>query len=189
MGKELYAFYKERGICVSCGQEYAEPKKTRCFECAGNYIKQARNYRKNLTAEKREKIAAYKKDRDKRHKEQGLCIRCGKQKAIKGLTRCVECKVKDFIWYERKRQSNGHIPRTECRSFGLCHVCGKPAEIGKLCEIHYKIACRNLETARMCRNLENHPWKKDNDIAFKNFSEMGGEAKRCIEGAETAARI
>lgn len=32
--RERYYWYKEHGICVSCGQEEAAPGKVRCEECA-----------------------------------------------------------------------------------------------------------------------------------------------------------
>lgn len=82
--KERYDWYKDRGICTSCGRVWAEPGKIRCKACEA-------------------KIAMYhERDKDKRKEQQrkrreeriaaGLCTECGKRKANPGMRMCERCR-------------------------------------------------------------------------------------------------
>ena len=70
--RELRAWYREQGICIGCGQTWAEPGYVRCKAC----------YKKARAREKRsdpdgEKHKAFLKSLRDYRREHGLCIDCG----------------------------------------------------------------------------------------------------------------
>lgn len=160
----------EHGICRDCGQRDVEPNTQLCFECAQRKYKKANEYYQKH----KEKIKEQAKERSKKiyeeRKENGICVKCGKRKAIKGLTFCIECRakskrVKDKRW-------NNDINRSERPSYGMCYVCGKKITSNeKLCDICLE-RCRKQMTI-----LNKNPtkkmieqrtrWKKENQIIFE----------------------
>ena len=79
--KERYYWLKKKGICVSCGREYAEPGRVRCAQCR----------KKTIESQKK-----YDPDHSKRYarreakKNAGLCIDCGRP-TVNGHLRCPRC--------------------------------------------------------------------------------------------------
>lgn len=95
-------------------------------------------------------------------KTEGLCVNCGKHRAVKGQIYCLECKAKN-----KKRENKtieGKIARSERNAYGLCYICGE--ELGnvgrKLCS---KCSERSLKNLKSCTSAT-HPWRKDNRMVF-----------------------
>jgi hypothetical protein len=107
-------------------------------------------YNEKFIRENPEKVRATHKlanrKRNKRLKEQGLCVICGKRPAVEGKCRCKMC-------LEKKRKAyylqSDLIPRCERVANGLCYTCGEPVEEygKKLCEKCSEIMTRNISNA------------------------------------------
>ena len=109
--------------------------------------------------------ATKKRARREQRESMGLCVVCGKRKAIKGKKHCLECLLKarraNRAQYDAKRVKTNF-------SEGLCCKCNDPVVPGKkVCARHYDIARRSMEAARKNLSSTKHPWKKDNRWIFK----------------------
>lgn len=83
--RQRYRWYKERGICTTCGRVWAEPGRVRCKECAEAiraYHNADREGRMQRAAEKRQERIA-----------NGLCTECGKRPATEGMRMCPRCRA------------------------------------------------------------------------------------------------
>ena len=82
--RERYRWYKDRGICTTCGRAWVVPGHVRCKECEAKiakYHEASYDKRKEQQKQRRqERIAA------------GLCIECGKP-AIPGMRKCERCRM------------------------------------------------------------------------------------------------
>ena len=83
--KELYVWYKERGLCVKCGHNYAEPGRIYCKVCGEKSRVAARKY----------DHATRSKQRRERLRAEGKCYSCGQRKAVPGRVLCAECARKN----------------------------------------------------------------------------------------------
>lgn len=83
---EIYYWYRSKGLCPRCGTRYAEPGFAFCGPCKKHMAALAE--RRDPGAVKRK---AYNIERRKKLKEEGICVDCGKARAIRGQTRCAEC--------------------------------------------------------------------------------------------------
>ena len=83
--RERYAWYKDRGICTSCGRVWAEPGHVRCKACEAK-----------ITAchdRKREQRVIAKQEQRRQRIEAGLCTECGKRPASEGMRMCPRCRA------------------------------------------------------------------------------------------------
>ena len=160
--RDTRKFYRENGICTSCGKEKVFGDEIQCPDCKAKHKAQ----RKPLSEEQKER---YNKNFRKQQrslyqerKEQGICTKCGKRKAMPGKAKCGICLDKDA---ERKRRKSFNRPniREERIKNHLCLWCGTPAvENGKLCPSCLK---KSVENGRKSL-AQNKFWKYDNKIAF-----------------------
>lgn len=157
----LYAWYRSIGICPQCGSNKAAPGRARCEECLAKNAESANKYREQKP--KNGGHSAYLKNLRTRRKQNGLCIDCGKPICSASTVYCIDCRIKNRIRNERRR--NG-IKRPERHEYGLCYICGKPSDEGKLCGECYKRACGNLPHSRGGNNYRN--WKQQNNLIFRN---------------------
>jgi len=83
--KDRYDWYKEHGICPSCGRKWSEPGRVYCKDCAAKidaYKKAQRTERIEKKRQRRsERIAA------------GLCTECGARPATPGMRMCPRCRA------------------------------------------------------------------------------------------------
>lgn len=87
--EELRQWYKDHGICPRC-KGWAEPGRVYCKNCVKKVID--RRKRNDPTGEANR---AYAAERRARLKEAGMCVYCGKRKAIEGIVLCPVCKAKN----------------------------------------------------------------------------------------------
>lgn len=83
--KERYYWYKERGVCVTCGRTWSEPGHVRCKTCeakmnACQVLDRERRI-KRKAARRQELIA------------KGLCTECGNRPATEGMRMCPRCRA------------------------------------------------------------------------------------------------
>ena len=128
-----YTWYKEHGICVDCHCEKAFYNRTKCAECLWKDAERQRERRKNMSPLQKQNTA---RNSSKNHKNlyydrktKGLCTKCGKHKAVLGITKCAECRLKyNRYMREFNRKTNDILP-FELKGNGVyCSVCGKPVE-------------------------------------------------------------
>lgn len=160
--QELYAWYKQMGICPQCGTNKAAPNRVRCEECLAKNAESADKHRKIRPRDTGHKI--YIKNLREQRKENGLCIWCGKPICSTSTVYCTDCKIKN---QRRNNKRKNGIERSERHEYGLCYICGKRAIEGKrLCEDCYKKTCDNLPDSKVGMNYRN--WKKRNELIFGN---------------------
>ena len=82
--KERYEWYKERGICTTCGVAWAEPGHIRCKACeAAIAVYHDKSHDKRVERKRQvraDRIAA------------GLCTECGRRPATEGMRMCPRCR-------------------------------------------------------------------------------------------------
>lgn len=158
---KLY-YYKEHGICVSCGQYDAVPGKTMCEVCAAKKYENAIRYRPSPEQKKRSAEHVMRK-RDER-RAAGLCIQCGKPQAEKSSSYCTVCLYKKREYARKSRvKKKGHgIPRSELPAYGICYLCAdNPVEDGRptCAKCHERLA-ENARNARESIDYSHHIWRE-----------------------------
>ena len=118
--------FKEYGICAKCGKRMAEPNKALCFECSEMEMVYQKRYLSKMTDEEQEifkdKSRVTAMTRYHKLKNSGICVSCGRRKALNGNVFCLDCKVRK----KKKRMENHSIYRHERPDYGLCFICGRP---------------------------------------------------------------
>lgn len=160
--KELYQWYKEKGICVQCGSYKSAPGRVRCECCLAKNAESSSKQRKKRGVEERKKDNENHRIAREKRKQKGLCINCGKPQSKSSKCFCIDCRIKN----QRKndRRKNG-ISRSERYSYGLCYICGGKLDAdGRLCSV-----CKTRSTENLPKeSKKNSYWRKDNKIIFKN---------------------
>ena len=105
--KELYEWYKSKGICPHCGKDKAVKGKIHCVNCLETFAVSQMIRRSKLTEEQKQYehdycIAHHKKQYQKL-KAQGICTKCKKRKASPGKVKCSICLAKDARYKRLKR--------------------------------------------------------------------------------------
>lgn len=158
--KTLYAWYKSMGICPQCGSNKSAPGRARCEECLAKNAESANKYRKSRKMNVDH--STYLKNLRTSRKQSGLCIDCGNPICSASTVYCIDCRIRNKVRNERRR--NG-IKRSERHEYGLCYICGEPTSGGKkLCNVCYKKACNNLPESKGGKNYGN--WKQQNKLIF-----------------------
>lgn len=138
--REEYAWYKAHGICTCCHCQDARPGKTICLDCF--LVRSARRIGQRKPPEQKEEDVRRVMERYYWHKENGICVSCGKP-ASPGKTRCVICRRKNVEQQQRRK------PPKLWGELGLCPFCGEPPVKGyKLCQQHLERARANMAHAR-----------------------------------------
>lgn len=101
-------------------------------------------------------------------KANGICTACGKRKARKDKTMCLECLTKMRNRITKMRRKKGILPREEYGWLGLCKICGKAPMMNgrKVCKKCLVTLQKNAEAGRSAIDMKNHPFRKENDLHF-----------------------
>lgn len=102
-----------------------------------------------------------------KEKASGICVKCGKHKALENKTLCLNCylkkrKIKDPRW-------NNEVERSERPQYGLCYVCAKPLTG------HHSLCDECLTRSRkLMVELNKNPTDKmkENIDRFKNYNNV-----------------
>lgn len=160
--QELYAWYKNMGICPQCGTNKSAPHRVRCEECLAKNAESAEKQRKIRPRNTGHK--SYIKSLREQRKENGLCIWCGKSICSTSTVYCIDCRIKN---QRKNEQRKTGVLRSERYEYGLCYICGKKAMQGKkLCEDCYSRSVGNLPQSKDSKNYRN--WKEQNKLIFGN---------------------
>ena len=115
-----YQWYKAHHICVRCHHHEAMNGKVTCLDCREKEREVDRQRKQkalaNETLEHKTRRLQVAKARRERLKAQGLCIRCGKRKALQGKQHCLECNIK------RRRINRESKRRKANKSAGISGV-------------------------------------------------------------------
>ena len=109
--KEIYNWYKSKGICPKCKTAWADPGHVFCRPCLNKRAAETMKYGSEYNARKC-------KERRERLKEKGLCVSCGKP-AVQGKVLCEKCarrnaeaqqvrKMRKRIAMENAREVSGN---------------------------------------------------------------------------------
>jgi predicted amidophosphoribosyltransferase len=183
--KDIQDFYKEHGICVSCGQEKAARGRIRCANClAADAERHLQSYY-GMTDKQRAAFNAAKLQAEQKRKElrrtAGICTRCGKFKANQGRTMCGICLAKHARYEQDRRIRAGRRTLEDRNVPGVCYFCGKPAIKGKkVCEDCYSRVFSQMINARaqrkrdQFREMINLFWKehKYEHTQYQNVSDL-----------------
>ena len=161
--RENKEFYRENGICTECGKVLVPKSERICPECRAKITAS----RKPMSDEQRQrnnkKFSEYEKNLYRERKEQGICTRCGKRKAIHGKAKCGICLEKDAEMHRKKYFDRPNIKEYRKQNH-LCYFCGKPIAVGRtICEDCEKRCSENGKKA----SAMNQYWRMDNRIIFK----------------------
>lgn len=113
-----YQWYKAHHICVRCHRNDATKGMVTCLDCREKEHEYDRQRKQKALAnepqEHKAKRLQVAKARRERLKAQGLCIWCGKHKALSGKQHCLECSIK------RKRANREYKKRKANKSRSVC---------------------------------------------------------------------
>ena len=87
--RDRYRWYVDHGICARCYKTWAEPGRVYCANCKKKIAAHAKQ-----TDPDGSKNRARCQARRDRLRDAGLCINCGKRKAVQGNCLCVKCADK-----------------------------------------------------------------------------------------------
>lgn len=130
--REMYQFYKSRGMCPRCRKRKAAIGFVLCPECIEH------NTLSSITRDK-ERARQYNAEWRRRRKETGMCTYC-KGTAEPGHTLCTKCLASE------KRRNQARYVRA-IKPDGICRWCDKEVVPGKkYCPEHYQ---KKLEVMNM----------------------------------------
>lgn len=158
----------QSGVCPYCKKSIFSG--TMCEECKEKSRERWKRIREDpeYRADFNRKQAESRKKKRAERKEQGICTRCGKRKAITGRTLCTVCAVEKNNHEKAIRYRSINkipLPRNEWIDYGLCYRCGEENDnypFKKLCSKCCKEVSRNFDGKR---GLNSH-WKKSNELLF-----------------------
>ena len=100
--QEVYAWRKAHNMCGRCGHEKAEEGSVFCSKCKVEGQERARNYYRNMPADKKRELLDRKKAVRDERKAKGLCMRCGKP-VYKNFVLCKEHHYKANEYRQKKK--------------------------------------------------------------------------------------
>ncbi len=153
---ESKRFAIEYHLCTNCYKERTYGNERTCLSCRIKANERKQKREKLLSEEEyntiKQKYRLQSKDWKKRvtaeRKEKGICVDCGKRKAVSGRLRCGICLAKDR---ERHNLKNAELKNpTKNRQYRLenhlCYTCGTPLDKDNkstVCDKCHKIFSEN----------------------------------------------
>ena len=168
--QERRKWYLSHKICPQCGKNDLMGDETVCPECRAKAVNRITKKRKrddyNL------KHREWAKSAYQKRKEQGICTRCGKRPATKGMSTCAMCREKSN---ETRRIRRGCSDRSDRINQGICYFCDLPVKNGyKVCENHYQMILKIGEKGREVQKLSGD-WKWNRKIIFNTRGDCLGK--------------
>lgn len=134
MANEQYWFYVEHGICPRCKKQKALPNRRYCGDCLHKLSEEQIQRYHRMTENNLRQINKRLRIRYQERKSKGICVTCGKKRAITSEVRCLECKEKARKLNEDYRRRKGAVPRISYGDGFHCVICGAEVENKNLCD-------------------------------------------------------
>lgn len=166
--RETRELCRQLRICPECRKNKLAGEEKICPEC----LAKKAEYRANhpLNDDKRRKnneaFKQYSKNLYAERRKAGICVRCGKAKAVKSKAKCFICQSKDNAIH-RKRTENRQNIKEYRKENHLCYRCGEPIDRpqGQLCQ---KCWQTDYERGKSLKNDNSkHYWRYDNQFLRK----------------------
>lgn len=139
-----------------------------CPECLANKAVYRANH--PLSDDKRRKnneaFKQYSKNLYAERRKAGICVRCGKAKAVQGKAKCFMCQSKDNAIHRKRTENRWNIKEYRKENH-LCYRCGEPIDRsqGQLCQ---KCWQADYERGKSLKNDNSkHYWRYDNQFIRK----------------------
>ena len=112
-----------------------------CFDCKyddciNDYVpKEAKEYKAAYYQKHKDEIVHNKSKLYQERKAAGICVICGKRKAVKNRVRCLDCLQRAKRQDTAGRRRRGMLPKDHFDGVDWCRLCGKkkPVEGQQLC--------------------------------------------------------
>ena len=169
---EKRAALRNMGFCSECGKNRIFGEEKICPECA------AKKYASNRKNADKEKNREYFRERTKKLKAEGICVKCGKRAAEKGKTRCMICNIKEA---NRAHRAKDCLPRSERPAYGLCYFCGTEIKDGKVCE-----KCKKRISQNLPKTNPNECWRSQDKARIAAI--MAGRKEKTV-GSDNNVRF
>lgn len=149
---ETRQWYRQNGICPSCGKGKLHGDEKNCLECT------TKAYSRMIHGRDRERYNETHKEWSRRtHHEfiaKGICTRCRKRKADYGFKTCGICREK--IAESKRLRKPAKLSKSERAEIGLCYFCAEPVIPGyKTCQ-----CCHDRNVANASKtDRTNHIWR------------------------------
>lgn len=88
--KQYRSMRKSARLCIRCGKKEAVEGLTQCEICRQ---REMYHHKRKITEAQKIKNKENAKKRYNERKKNGICVRCGKNKAIPGKVRCLDCNL------------------------------------------------------------------------------------------------
>lgn len=160
--RQARLFYKSLGLCSECGKNRVFKHEKTCPECRAR--KCNNKSRNRITEEQKERYYALYHKWYWRLSEQGICVKCGRRKAVEGKKMCGICAARAADRIRKSRMEKRYnatdlksrIPKVEWYENGLCSMCGSPMDMDgvKVCSKCYA----KLRYARSKRQHHKHDY-------------------------------
>lgn len=151
---ESRKWFKEHGICPTCGKNELFGDENNCPECRAKKAEWMQKAREKNG----DKISTqHNISQNKRYHElidAGICPNCKKRTASNGMRMCGICHAKLL---EQRRIRNGYYirrPKTDRNVLGICTFCDNQLKPGyRVCEFHYEkmVEMSNCDNAKKAR--------------------------------------
>ncbi len=137
-GKDSRKFALEHHLCTCCFKEKTYGNEHTCLSCRIKANERKQKRKELLSEEEYNKIKQryysqsknWKKKVTAERKEKGICVDCGKRKAVNGRLRCGICLEKDRERHRLKKNLNED--KAKNRQYRLenhlCYTCGTPLD-------------------------------------------------------------
>lgn len=102
--RKTRAFYKKNHICPSCGKNILYGDEKICIDCKAKRYIRYHQKAEPLTNEEKTKMREYNHSIYNERKERGICVRCGKYKAVRNRVRCVICLKRDMEEHHKRER-------------------------------------------------------------------------------------
>lgn len=140
---ERYDWLKKKGFCVNCGKQEACYNSIYCPDCWEKSTERNRKYHEEHHEEHKRRCSEYNKKRYSELKENGICTKCAKHKAVEGQSLCLSCKAKAHM--RKDPRWNNDMERSHRPDYGLCYVCAAPlGEYKSLCDECHRRASEKM---------------------------------------------
>lgn len=104
--KERREFLKKIHVCPTCGKNTLFGDEKVCLECLARKYEYYHEHKDELTdeerAERNKKMSVRNRTTYAERKAKGICVRCGKRKAVWNRVRCVICLERDMEEHHKR---------------------------------------------------------------------------------------